>query len=153
MPLTVNTCSIFIQSTYKHLILMQPRYVCTLKMGYCLLSCGWLEMKLNILLQQYTTLLLTSLYVTHKSDWWNVFRENLHFISQSLILQTGLLMWTLQLFDGAYWVTKHVIWKVLVKMLDFTLLSYRRGFWKSGIAALDIQAVTFPTHNCSHRIF
>jgi hypothetical protein len=27
---------------------MQPRYVCTLKMGYCLLSCGWMEIRFNI---------------------------------------------------------------------------------------------------------
>jgi hypothetical protein len=27
---------------------MQPRYVCTLKMGYWSLSCGWMEIRFNI---------------------------------------------------------------------------------------------------------
>jgi hypothetical protein len=27
---------------------MQPRYVCTLKLGYCSLSCGWMEIRVNI---------------------------------------------------------------------------------------------------------
>jgi hypothetical protein len=27
---------------------MQPRYVCTHKLGYCSLSCGWMEIRLNI---------------------------------------------------------------------------------------------------------
>jgi hypothetical protein len=69
----------------------------TLKMGYWSLSCGWMEI--------YSTLLLTSLsvYVTHRSGCWNVFPENLHFISQSVFLQTVLVMWKLQLSVGVYY--------------------------------------------------
>jgi hypothetical protein len=84
-----------------------------------------------------STLLLTSLsvYATHKSSCWNVFWEKLHFISESVFLQTVAVMWTLQLSVGVYYLN---VW---VKMLDFILLSYRRGSWKSGFAALDIHIV------------
>jgi hypothetical protein len=33
---------------WKYLVLIQTRYVCTLKMGYCSLSCGWMEIRFNI---------------------------------------------------------------------------------------------------------
>jgi hypothetical protein len=46
---------------------MQKRYVCTLKMAYCSLTCGRMEIKFNIPLQQYTTLLLTSMSMLHTS--------------------------------------------------------------------------------------
>jgi hypothetical protein len=81
-----------------------------------------------------STLLLTSLsvYVTHKSGCWNVFGENLHFISQSVFLQTVLVMWTLQLNDGVYYLREPVSLKFSVKIL----LSYQRG-----LATLDVHIV------------
>jgi hypothetical protein len=114
-------------------------------MGYCSLSCGWMEIRFDI--SSYITV-----YVTHKSVCWNVCQENLHFVSQSVFLQTLLLMWTLQLSDGVYCLTEHVFLKVWVKIYNFILLSYQRGFSKSGLAALDIctLSVIFPTHNCRH---
>jgi hypothetical protein len=33
---------------------------------YCSLTGGWMEIKFNIPLQQYTTMLLTSIYIKHK---------------------------------------------------------------------------------------
>jgi hypothetical protein len=33
---------------------MQPRYVCTLKMGYCSLSCGWMGIRSTLLRICYT---------------------------------------------------------------------------------------------------
>jgi hypothetical protein len=40
--------------------------------------------------------------------------------------------------------------KLCLKMLDFILLSYQRGFWKSGFAALDIHILCHITYTwCS----
>jgi hypothetical protein len=90
-----------------------------------------------------STLLLTSLsvYVTHKSGCWNGFRENFPFISQSVFLQTVLVMWTLELSVGVYYLKDIYYLNVGVQMLDFILLSCQRGFWKSGLAGLDIHIV------------
>jgi hypothetical protein len=47
---------------------MQSRYACTLKMGYCSLSCGCIDIKLNIILKEHSTLFLISLYILHTSE-------------------------------------------------------------------------------------
>jgi hypothetical protein len=44
--------------------------------------------------------------------------------------------------DTLYYLTKHIILKVWVEILDFILLSYQRGFWKSALAAPDICTVS-----------
>jgi hypothetical protein len=68
LTFNVKMCSIFMHRTVlKHLLLLQPRYVCAHKMAYSSLTGGWMEIKFNINLQQYTTLLLTSLYMLHTS--------------------------------------------------------------------------------------
>jgi hypothetical protein len=120
-------------------MLMQPSYVCSLKMGYSSLSCGWMKIRFNI--ASYITV-----YVTYKSGCWNVFHDNLHFASQPVFLQTLLVMWTLELSDDVYHLREHVFFKLSLKMLDFILLSYQRGFLKSGLAALDIHIVCHITY-------
>jgi hypothetical protein len=63
----------------------------------------------------YSTLLLTSLsvYVSHKTGRWNVFGENLHFISQSVFLQTLVVMWTLQPSVGVYYLREQILFECL----------------------------------------
>jgi hypothetical protein len=122
---------------------MQPRYVCSLKMGYSSFSCGWMEIRFNI--ASYITV-----YVTYKSGCWNVFHDNLHFHSQPVFLQTLLVMWTLELSDDVYYLTEHVFFKLWLKMLDFILLSYQRGFWKSGFAALDMHIMSYYLYMFLH---
>jgi hypothetical protein len=123
---------------------MQPRYVCTLKMGYCSLSYGGIEIRFTI--ASYITV-----YVTHKSVCWNVFRENLHILSQSVFLQTLLLMWTLQQSDGAYCLTEHVFFKVWVKMLDLFCYYTKVVFQNQVHLPLTYTlCAIFPTHNCPH---
>jgi hypothetical protein len=41
----------------KNLMLMQPRYVCSLKKGYYSFSCGWMEIRFNI--ASYITVYVT----------------------------------------------------------------------------------------------
>jgi hypothetical protein len=44
IALSGNVCLIFMHSTlYKHILLMQPRGVCTLEMGYLLIIELWLK--------------------------------------------------------------------------------------------------------------
>jgi hypothetical protein len=67
-------------------------------------------MKIRFNIASYMTV-----YVTHKSGWWNVFIENFHFISQSVFLQTLLLMGTVQISDGVHYLAEHIFFKALVK--------------------------------------
>jgi hypothetical protein len=85
-----------------------------------------------------STSLLTSpsVYVTHKSGCWNVFRENLYFISQSVFLQTVLVMWTLQLSVGVYCLRVYILFECLGIGIIIP-----RVFWKSGLAGLNIHIV------------
>jgi hypothetical protein len=84
ISLIVNICLTFMHRTvWQHLLFIQPRYVCTLKMGYCSKSCGWMEIRFNI--GSYITV-----YITHKLGCWNILWENLQFISQSVFLHTLL---------------------------------------------------------------
>jgi hypothetical protein len=107
------------------------------KMYSCSLSCGWKEIKFNVLLQQYTTLLLTSLYVTHV---WLVecFQRELalHFTAYLLTdsstdVNTTVMWWSIL-------PNKTHILESLGEMLDFFLLSYQRGFSELGLASRDI---------------
>jgi hypothetical protein len=66
--------------------------------------------------------------------------------SQPVFLQTLLVMWTLELSDDVCYLTEYVFFKLWLKILDFILLSYQRGFWKSGLAALDIHIVCQITY-------
>jgi hypothetical protein len=73
---------------YKHLLLMQTKYVDG-KLFIKLLLNG------NQIPYSFTTVQHTASYmtahVTHKLGCLNVFREDLHFISQSVCLETLLL--------------------------------------------------------------
>jgi hypothetical protein len=93
---------------------MQPRHVCTLKMGYWSLSCGWMEIRFNI-----------ASYITVCIGCWNVFWddlhfisqsvfwEDLHFISQSVFLQTVLVMSTLELSVSVYYLREQLLFECL----------------------------------------
>jgi hypothetical protein len=107
-----------------------------------------MDIKFSILLQQNITLILTSPYMVHTSQ--KTFSENLHFISQSVFLQSLLVMWTLQPCDGVYYLTRHVILKGWVNMVEFILLSYQRGFPNSGLTTLDIPTVSHSLHIVVH---
>jgi hypothetical protein len=78
-----------------------------------------------------STLLLTALsvYVGHKSGCWNVFREKLHFIGQSVFLQAILVMWTLQLSVAVYYLREHILFECLGENvgLHFVIIP-KRGF-------------------------
>jgi hypothetical protein len=136
-------------------MLMQPRYVCSLKMVYSSFSCGWIAIRSNIASyiivysnRMHSPTIKIIVYVTHKSGCWNVFHHNLPFTSQPLFLQTLLVMWTLELSDDVYHLTEHVFFQFWLKMLDFILLSYQTGFWKSSLTALDIH-----THCGSYYLY
>jgi hypothetical protein len=103
-------------------------------MGYFSPSCGLIEVRINIASN-------INVYVTTKWGYCNVFQENMHLISQSVFLETLVVMWTLQL-SGVYYLTEDECLEVQVKMLDFLLLSYQRGFSNSGLDALDIHIVS-----------
>jgi hypothetical protein len=79
MPLSVKMFFIFVHRTVLKHLLMQPRYVCTLKMGYCSLSCGWMEVRINNADN-------INVYITDKSGYWNILPENMRLIPQSVFL-------------------------------------------------------------------
>jgi hypothetical protein len=83
--------------------------------------------------------------------WWIAFRENLQFTSQHVFLQTLPLVWTLHLCHGVYYLTKHVILDIWVKILDFIQIFYKGGLSNSGFSFPWYKhCVILHTHKCSH---
>jgi hypothetical protein len=124
-------CFIFMtELCKKHLVLMQQRYVCTLKMGYWSLSCVWMEMRLHI--ASYITVCIcypqVRLLECHP-------RELVLHFTVCLVTNCSSDVNTTATQGNIYYLNDEV------KMLNFILLSYQRGFRKSGLAALDIHIV------------
>jgi hypothetical protein len=116
ISLDVNMLYTSIHSTmYKHLLLMQTRYV-DAKLYIKLLLSGN-QIPYSFTTVQHTASYMTA-YIIHELGCLNVFREALHFISHSVCLETLLLSWTQQLCDDVKYLTKHVILKVWVRMLE-----------------------------------
>jgi hypothetical protein len=128
--------SIFMQGNlYNHILLIHPRYVL---LGWDIVHSFVAERKSDSSFFYNST---PHTFLHHSicyTQWglWRTLRDNLHFISQSDFLQTLLLMWTLQLSDGIYYLGKHVILNVWVTVLYFIQLSYcgnlpQRSFTRS----------------------
>jgi hypothetical protein len=97
----VNMYFISMYSTlYKHLLLMQTRYVHGKLFIKLLLNGNQIPYSFTTV--EHTASYMTA-YVTHKLGCLNVFREDLHFISQFVCLEFLLLRRTQQLCDGLYY--------------------------------------------------
>jgi hypothetical protein len=83
IALSGNTCFIFMHSTlYRPILLMRPRGVCTLEIIELWLKGNQIEYSfttVTTLRPKYTV------HVTQKAGCWNIFREKLHFFSQSVL--------------------------------------------------------------------
>jgi hypothetical protein len=126
ITLDVNMFFISIHSTlYKHLLLLQTRYADGKLFIKLLLNGNQIPYSFTAV--QHTASYITA-YATHKLGCLNVFRGCLHFISQSVCLETLLLGWTQQICDGVYYLTKHVIlevWAIMFEIIHCVLIQNR----------------------------
>jgi hypothetical protein len=101
--------------------MMQARYV--LKMGNCWFHCVWIEICIYIL-GNTTHTSEASLYILlHRELWFEIrdLSSETTCTSPSVLLQPLLLVQSEQLCDGLYYLTKHVDFKVWVKMITYFL--------------------------------
>jgi hypothetical protein len=127
ISLSGNMCLIFI-TLHKHILLMQPRSVCTLEMGYLLIIKLWLKgNQIEYSLTSVTTL-LPKIYCAcyTKGRLLECLQRE---VALFLFTVCALTNSSTDLNNSVMWrcllPEKHVILKVLVKMLDCILLLYQ----------------------------
>jgi hypothetical protein len=105
------------------------------------LSCGWIEIIFN-----FASCITVCICYLHVKLLESLPRE-LHFLSQSVSLQTVLVMWTLQLSVGVYYLREHILFECLGENVGLHSVMIPKRFLKIRFSCLwHTDCVSYSLH-------